>query len=79
MSCWLQLKHISNQPLLATALLTSLAWYLFWVVMAPVEKDIAHIFNWYVGQTQWSIIVLPPAYEAPPPFSSRVQVAVVTA
>lgn len=47
MSCVPQFKYITGQPLLACALLSSLAWYLFWVVMAPVKRDIAHIFNWY--------------------------------
>ena len=28
------------------ALVTSLIWYFYWVVMASVEKDISDIINW---------------------------------
>ncbi len=40
-------RKIMGHKLLVSALISSLGWFLFWVVMAPVEKDIAHIFNWY--------------------------------
>ena len=40
-------RMIMGHKLLVSALISSLGWFLFWVVMAPVEKDIAHIFNWY--------------------------------
>lgn len=48
MSCLTQqLRAVASHKLLMFALLSSIVWYMFWVVMAPVEKDIAHIFNWY--------------------------------
>ena len=33
----------------AVALVTSLLWYLFWVVMEPVELDIRGLINWCVS------------------------------
>ena len=35
-----------TKVLFAVALVTSLLWYFYWVVMASVEKDISDIINW---------------------------------
>lgn len=35
-----------TKTLFAVALVTSLLWYFYWVVMASVEKDILEIINW---------------------------------
>lgn len=32
--------------LFGIAMTTSLLWYLFWLVMAPVEQDIESLVNW---------------------------------
>ena len=32
--------------LFACAVVTSLCWYLFWMVMAPVEQDVSTLINW---------------------------------
>ena len=35
-----------SKVLFYIALVSSLLWYLYWVVMAAVEKDISDIINW---------------------------------
>ena len=35
-----------TKALFVVALVTSLLWYFYWVVMASVEKDISEIINW---------------------------------
>ena len=40
--------HVESRVLFAVALVTSLLWYLFWVVMEPVELDIRGMINWCV-------------------------------
>ena len=34
--------------LFGIAMATSMAWYMFWLVMNPVRDDIAPLINWYV-------------------------------
>ena len=41
--------HSRVRVLFAVALVTSLLWYLFWVVMEPVESDIRGLINWCVA------------------------------
>ena len=33
--------------LFCIAMVTSMLWYLFWMVLEPVQEDIAPIVNWY--------------------------------
>ena len=47
---------------LSLALLTSLAWYMFWVVMASIELDIKHIVNWYFF-ARFNLTKVPHTYE----------------
>lgn len=48
--------------MLTLALATSIAWYLFWVVMATVEMDIKHIVNWYFF-ARFNLTTVPHTYE----------------
>ena len=41
--------HSRVRVVFAVALVTSLLWYLFWVVMEPVELDIRGLINWCVS------------------------------
>ncbi|CAI8006943.1 Glycerophosphoinositol inositolphosphodiesterase GDPD2 [Geodia barretti] len=48
--------------MLGIALVTSLAWYFFWVVMAAIELDIKHIVNWYFF-ARFNLTTVPRTYE----------------
>lgn len=48
--------------MLPLALVTSLAWYFFWVVMATIELDIKHIVNWYFF-ARFNLTTVPHTYE----------------
>lgn len=45
--------HVGSRVLFVVALVTSLLWYLFWVVMEPVEPDIRGLINWCVSVGGW--------------------------
>jgi uncharacterized membrane protein len=39
--------------LFAIAMVTSMLWYMFWMVLSPVKDDIAPLVNWYGVGVAW--------------------------